>query len=90
MIWRHLEFTWSLWTSLLFRKSSNSALSPLETRDGELCCFLALNSALRLAFLRSVEGLDLFLVPWVFTAMLLLVSREKEKSGPMEREKLKT
>ena len=50
---------------------------------------MALNSALRLAFLRSVEGLDLFLVPWVFTA-LLLVSREKEKSGPMEREKLKT
>ena len=49
---------------------------------------MALNSALRLAFLRSVEGLALFLV-LVFTA-LLLVSREKENSDPMEREKLKT
>ena len=53
----------------------------------ELCCFLALNSSLRLAFLRSVEGLAFFLVNG---ALLLVVSKEKEKVGPTEREKLKT
>ena len=54
---------------------------------GELCCFLALNSSLRLAFLLSVEGLGFFLV---LGALLLVVSKEKEKVGPTEREKLKT
>ena len=54
---------------------------------GEFCCFLALNSSLRLAFLRSVEGLGFFLV---HGALLLVVSKEKEKEGPTEREKLKT
>ena len=53
---------------------------------GELCCFLALNSSLRLAFLLSVEGLGFFLV---LGALLLVVSKEKEKVGPTEREKLK-
>ena len=54
---------------------------------GEFCCFLALNSSLRLAFLLSVEGLGFFLV---LGALLLVVSKEKEKVGPTEREKLKT
>ena len=66
-----------------------TAFSPLEIRDGVLCCFFAINSSLRLAFLRSVEGLAFFLILWLVTA-LLLVSREKAKSGPMEREKLET
>ena len=56
-------------------------------KDGEFCCFLALNSSLRLAFLLSVEGLGFFLV---LGALLLVVSKEKEKVGPTEREKLKT
>ena len=57
----------------------------------EISVASAMNSALRLAFLRSVEGLAFFFVPWVFTVTaLLLVSREKVKSGPMETEKLKT
>ena len=50
-----------------------------------LCCFLWLNSSLRLAFLLSVEGLAFFLVP----GTLLLVSKEKEKVGPIARDKLK-
>ena len=45
-------------------------------------------SNLRLAFLRSVEGLDLFLVT-DSCITLLLVSREKEKFGPITMEKLK-
>ena len=66
-----------------------ASLSPLEIRDGELCCFFAINSSLRLAFLLRVEGLAFFLITWLFTP-LLLESREKVKSGPREREKLKT
>ena len=54
---------------------------------GELCCFLALKSSLRLGFLLSIEGLGFFLV---LRALLLVVSKEKEKVGPTEREKLKT
>ena len=54
---------------------------------GEFCCFLALNSSLRLALLRSGEGLGFFLGRG---APLLVVSKEKEKVGPTEREKLKT
>ena len=50
-------------------------------------CFFSKNSFLRLAFLLSVEGL-FFLVPEDMGA-LPLVSREKEKVEPMEREKLK-
>ena len=45
-------------------------------------------SCLRLAFLRRVEGLG-FLVLVIFLISLLLVSKEKEKLEPMEREKLK-
>ena len=36
-----------------------------------------------------MDGLAFFLVLWVVSA-LLLVSREKVKSGPAEREKVKT
>ena len=50
---------------------------------------LAKNSSLRLAFLRSVEGLAFFLGDWLGDA-LLLVSREKEKPEPVEIEMLKT
>ena len=54
-------------------------------------CFLCRNAALRLAFLLSVDGLDLFLVLPLLTRAgpLPLVSREKEKVEPTEREKLK-
>ena len=64
--------------------------SPLDSVVGDVCCFLAKNSFLRLAFLRSVEGLAFFFWDWllVFTA-LLLVSREKEKPEPVEMEMLK-
>ena len=61
----------------------------MDVRDGGICCFLAMNSALRLAFLLCVEGLGFFLFTWLSKA-LLLVSREKVKSDPIEREKLKT
>ena len=47
-----------------------------------------MNSALRLAFLLIVEGLGFFF-HWLPEA-LLLVSKEKVKSEPIEREKLKT
>ena len=50
-------------------------------------CFFSKNSLLRLAFHLNVEGL-FFLVPEDMGA-LPLVSREKEKVEPMEREKLK-
>ena len=50
---------------------------------------MAKNSSLRLAFLRSVEGLAFFLGDWLGDA-LLLVSREKEKPEPVEIEMLKT
>ena len=40
-----------------------------------------------LAFLRRVEGLAFFLIPGLVD--FLLVSKEKEKSGPMVKEKLK-
>ena len=33
-------------------------------RDGDFCCFPATNSSLRLTFLRSVEGLAFFFVPF--------------------------
>ena len=68
-----------------FSFSGEGSKAPVEV--GELCCFLALNSSLRLAFLLSVEGLGFFLV---LGALLLVVSKEKEKVGPTEREKLKT
>ena len=45
-------------------------------------------SSLRLVFLLRVEGLAFFLVSGLAT--LLLVSKEKEKSGPVVKEKLKT
>ena len=61
--------------------------SSVVFRTEEFCFFFA-NSSLRLAFLRSVEGLALFLVPDSSIA-LLLVSREKEKFGPITMEKLK-
>ena len=48
-----------------------------------------MNSALRLAFLLSVQGLGFFLFTLLSKAQLL-VSREKVKSEPIEREKLKT
>ena len=41
-----------------------------------------------MAFLLSVDGLAFFLVP-ENPSTLLLVSKEKEKVGPMAREKLK-
>ena len=65
--------------------------SPLDSVVGDVCYFLAKNSFLRLAFLRSVEGLAFFFWDWllVFTA-LLLVSREKEKPEPVEMEMLKS
>ena len=50
--------------------------------------FFFANSSLRLAFLQSVEGLDLFLVT-DSCITLFLVSREKEKFGPITMEKLK-
>ena len=49
--------------------------SPLDSVFGDVRCFLAKKSSLRLAFLRSVEGLAFFFWDWLFTA-LLLVSRE--------------
>ena len=51
-------------------------------------CFLFRKSCLRLAFLCRVEGLG-FLVLVPFFISLLLVSKEKEKLEPMDREKLK-
>ena len=53
--------------------------------------FLFKNSSLRLAFLLIVDGLGIFLgVALVSKAgTLSLVSREKEKAEPIEREKLK-
>ena len=45
-------------------------------------------SCLRLAFLRRVEGLGFFVL-MAFFFSLLLVSKEKEKLEPMDREKLK-
>ena len=53
--------------------------------------FLFRNSSLRLAFLLIVDGLGIFLgVALVSKAdTLSLVSREKEKAEPIEREKLK-
>ena len=57
--------------------------SPLDSVVGDVRSFLAKNSSLRLAFLRSVEGLAFFFWDWLFTA-LLLVSREKEKPEPVE------
>ena len=61
--------------------------SSVVVRTEEFCFFFA-NSSLRLAFLQSVEGLALFLVSDSSIA-LLLVSREKEKFGPITMEKLK-
>ena len=54
-------------------------------------CFFCKNAALRLAFLLSVDGLDLFLVLPLLTRAgpLPLVSRENEKVELMVREKLK-
>ena len=75
--------TYSHWSHFGFLATTGLSL---EVRAS--CCFFARNSSLLLAFLRRVEGLAIFFVPWLVTA-LLLVSREKEKSGPMEMEKLK-
>ena len=50
--------------------------------------FFSRKSHLRLAFLRKFEVLG-FLVLVPFFISLLLVSKEKEKAGPMAREKLK-
>ena len=50
-------------------------------------CFRCKYSSLRLAFLLRVEGLAFFLITGL--AAFLLVSKEKEKSGPMVKEKLK-
>ena len=56
-------------------------------------CFLIRNSALRLAFLLRVDGLGFFLADATFLVSKFgtssLVSREKQKSEPSERENLK-
>ena len=72
-----------------------SSTAGVSTSTSEVAgvgfCFLCRNAALRLAFLLSVDGLDLFLVlpfltrAWPFS----LVSRENEKVELIEREKLK-
>ena len=64
-------------------------LLHLDVWDWGICCFLAMNYALRLAFFLSVQGLGFFLFTWLSKA-LLLVSREKVKSEPIESVKLKT
>ena len=55
--------------------------------------FLFKNSSLRLAFLLIVDGLGIFLGVALLlvskAGTLSLVSREKEKAEPIEREKLK-
>ena len=53
--------------------------------------FLFRNSSLRLAFLLIVDGLGIFLGAALVSkaGTLSLVSREKEKAEPIEREKLK-
>ena len=76
---------YSHWSHFGF--SEAVALSSGIRPEG-FCCFLSKNSALRLAFLLSVEGLVLFLTRGPFIS-LLLVSMEKEKEGPMEMEMLK-
>ena len=78
--------TYSHWSH---SKASVTASTPPESVVGDDCCFLAKNTSLRLAFLRSVEGLAFFLGDWLGDA-LLLVSREKEKPEPVEIEMLKT
>ena len=76
--------SYSQWSHL-----SSVAAGSLEVRGDEFCCFLARNSALLLAFLRRVEGLAFFLMTWLVTTSLLLVSKEKEKEVPKAMEMLK-
>ena len=65
-----------------------AALSSVAATVEGVCLFLKMNSSLRLAFLLCVEGLFFFLLIGS-TIAFLLVSKEKEKEGPMLREKLK-
>ena len=60
----------------------------MESTVEKVCLFLERNSSLRLAFLLCVEGLSFFLLTRPVIA-LPLVSKEKEKLGPMLREKWK-
>ena len=78
----------SIFTLVTLWSLSNSFITTGNPRWRALLCFLAMNSTLRLAFLRSVEGLAFFLINGLVTA-LLPVSRAKVKSGPTESEKLK-
>ena len=68
---------------------SSVGAGSLEVRGNEFCRLLARNSPLLLAFLRRVEGLAFFLVTWLVTTSLLLVSKEKEKEVPKAMEMLK-
>ena len=52
--------TYSHWSHF---SSLAAAELSLEIRVEDFCCFFARNSSLLLAFLRRVEGLDIFLVP---------------------------
>ena len=83
-----------------WRRSDKAAgegwiLSGLAEAEGSAAgfCFLFKNSSLRLAFLLIVEGLGIFLKVALLlvskAGTLSLVSREKEKAEPIEREKLK-
>ena len=60
----------------------------MESTVEGVCLFLERNSSLHLAFLLCVEGLSFFLLTRPVIA-LPLVSKEKEKLGPMLREKWK-
>ena len=79
------EAAWNSQWSHLGAFEEATSLSVGILAEG-LCCFLWLNSSLRLAFLLSVEGLAFFLVP----GTLLLVSKEKEKVESIASEKLMT
>ena len=58
----------------------------MDVRDGGICCFLAMNSALRLAFLLCVEGLGFFLFPLTFQGLAPGVQGEGEVGANREGE----
>ena len=83
-------------TVITWRRSDDAAgeercRNGLAEDSGAGFCFFFRNSSLRLVFLLMVEGLSLFLGVALFLVSfaMSLVSREKEKLDPREREKEK-
>ena len=83
-------------TVVTWRRSDDAAgegrcRNGLAEDSGAVFCFFFRNSSLRLLFLLMVEGLSLFLgVALLLVSFAMsLVSREKEKLDPREREKEK-